>query len=111
MIRKVKPTIATLALLVAAQTPIPLLAVAEAPAPAAEPPCHMAPPALKRATRSLARYDVPAVDLVREDGKSVAFPAEIDDGKPVVLDFIFTTCTTICPVSSTCGITRPSTVL
>jgi protein SCO1 len=98
MIRKVKPTIATLALLVVAQTPIPLLAVAAAPA--AAPPCHAAPPALKRATRSTGAYVVPTVELVREDGAHVSFPAELDDGKPVVLDFIFTTCTTICPVSS-----------
>ncbi|HET8725563.1 MAG TPA: SCO family protein [Anaeromyxobacteraceae bacterium] len=98
MIRNVKPRLATLALLVAAQLPIPLLAVADAPAPA--PPCHAAPPALKRAVRSTGAYAIPTVELVREDGRKVAFPAELDDGRPVVLDFIFTTCTTICPVSS-----------
>jgi protein SCO1 len=98
MVRKVKPTIATLALLVAAQLPIPLLAVADAPP--GSPPCHDAGPALKRAIRSTGAYVVPAVNLVREDGRTVSFPAELDDGKPVVLDFIFTTCTTICPVSS-----------
>ena len=100
MVRNVQPSIAALALLVAVQAPMPLLAAA-ADAPAESPPCHMhMEPALKRATRSTARYEVPAVRLVREDGKTVSFPGEIDDGKPVVLDFIFTTCTTICPVSS-----------
>jgi len=50
--------------------------------------------------RSLREYAVPAVQLVREDGKSVSLPDEMDDGRPVVLNFIFTTCTTICPLMS-----------
>lgn len=45
-------------------------------------------------------YDLPDVQLRREDGTEVAFPADIDNGRPVVLNFIFTTCTTICPVLS-----------
>ncbi len=56
--------------------------------------------AYKRAARSTAEYAVPAVQLVRDDGKTVSLPAELDDGKPVVLNFIFTSCTTICPVMS-----------
>ncbi len=56
--------------------------------------------AYKRATRSTAEYAVPAIQLVRDDGKPVSLPAELDDGKPVVLNFIFTSCTTICPVMS-----------
>jgi protein SCO1/2 len=55
---------------------------------------------LRRATRLTAELDLPKVDLVRDDGRKVSFPAEIDDGQPVVLNFIFTTCTTICPVTS-----------
>lgn len=55
---------------------------------------------MKRATRSTADYKLPTVSLVREDGATVTLPAEIDDGQPVVLNFIFTTCTTICPVLS-----------
>jgi protein SCO1/2 len=59
---------------------------------------------MTRAQRTTATYTVPQVDLVRDDGKTVSLPAELDDGRPVVLDFIFTTCTTICPVlSSTFG--------
>jgi protein SCO1 len=45
-------------------------------------------------------YTVPAVQLVREDGKVVSLPEEIDDGRPVVLNFIFTTCSSICPLTS-----------
>ena len=45
-------------------------------------------------------YTVPAVRLVRDDGKEVSLPDEMNDGRPVVLNFIFTTCTSICPVMS-----------
>lgn len=45
-------------------------------------------------------YSVPLVRLVRDDGKEVSLPEEMDDGRPVVLNFIFTTCTTICPLMS-----------
>jgi len=47
-----------------------------------------------------ATYVIPAVDLVRDDGKTVSLAAELDDGRPVVLDFIYTSCSTICPLSS-----------
>ncbi len=57
---------------------------------------HMTPETL----RSLADYSIPRIALVREDGKSVVLSNEIDDGKPVVLSFVYTTCTTICPLTS-----------
>jgi protein SCO1/2 len=38
--------------------------------------------------------------LVRSDGAKTAFPEAIDDGKPVVLNFIYTSCTAICPILS-----------
>ena len=47
-----------------------------------------------------ATYILPRVGMVREDGKRVTFPDEIDDGRAVVLNFIYTTCTAICPISS-----------
>jgi len=43
---------------------------------------------------------VPALTLVRDDGKKVSLPHELDDGRPVVLNFIYTTCPGICPVMS-----------
>ena len=55
---------------------------------------------LKRATRTSADYKLPTVSLVRDDGKAISFPQAIDDGRPVVLNFVFTTCGTICPVMS-----------
>ncbi|AHE31538.1 SCO family protein [Burkholderia pseudomallei] len=49
---------------------------------------------------STAAYTVPVVTLIRDDGKAVALKDELDDGRPVVLTFIYTTCTSICPVIS-----------
>ncbi len=56
--------------------------------------------ALKRALRSTAEVVLPRVALVREDGQTVSLPEELDDGRPVVLNFVFTTCTSICPLMS-----------
>jgi len=56
-----------------------------------------APPAVARSTSN---YPVPPITLVRSDGARVNFAQEIDEGRPVLLDFIYTTCTTICPVMS-----------
>jgi protein SCO1 len=50
--------------------------------------------------RSTANYPVPDVTLVRADGTPVRLLQELDDGRPVLLDFVYTTCTTICPVLS-----------
>jgi protein SCO1/2 len=43
---------------------------------------------------------LPEVKLVREDGKATSLAEEFIDGGPVVLNFIFTSCTSICPVMS-----------
>jgi protein SCO1/2 len=50
--------------------------------------------------RSIREYAIPAVRLVREDGNVVSLPEEMNDGRPIVLNFIFTTCSTICPMMS-----------
>lgn len=50
--------------------------------------------------RSVREYAVPTVRLVRDDGKVVSLPDEMDDGRPILLNFIFTTCTDICPMMS-----------
>jgi protein SCO1 len=50
--------------------------------------------------RSVAQYTLPHVTLVRDDGKSVDLATELDDGRPVVVNFVYTSCTTICPMSS-----------
>ena len=60
---------------------------------------HMAeaPPPVSRTTGN---YTVPDITLVRADGGRVNLAKELNDGHPVLLDFIYTTCTTICPVMS-----------
>ena len=47
---------------------------------------------------STAAYRVPDVQLVRQDGKAVSLAEEMNDGRPVVLNFIFTSCEAICPM-------------
>jgi protein SCO1/2 len=49
---------------------------------------------------TVADYRVPDVRLVRDDGKKVQLASELDDGRPVILNFIYTTCPGICPVMS-----------
>jgi protein SCO1/2 len=51
-------------------------------------------------TRTQAAYPMPAVTLVRADGKRMALAEALDDGRPVMLNFVYTSCTTICPVTS-----------
>ena len=60
---------------------------------------HMmdAPPPV---SRTVSNYAVPQITLTRADGARVDFSKELNDGRPVLLDFIYTTCTTICPVMS-----------
>lgn len=50
--------------------------------------------------KSEASYTIPALSLQRQDGKKAAFPGELDDGRPVMLQFIYTSCTAICPVTT-----------
>jgi protein SCO1 len=50
--------------------------------------------------RSTGAYQVPDVTLVREDGRPMNMRAVLDEGGPVLVGFIFTTCTAICPVTS-----------
>ena len=50
--------------------------------------------------RFASQYPIPAVRLVRDDGRVVSLPEELNDGRPVVLNFIFTTCSSICPLTT-----------
>lgn len=51
-------------------------------------------------TRSVADYTIPDVKLVRDDGTAVELKKVLNDGRPVVLNFIYTTCTSVCPLTS-----------
>ncbi|NNF83735.1 MAG: SCO family protein [Deltaproteobacteria bacterium] len=51
--------------------------------------------------RTVETYTVPGVTLVNQDGKRVDFRSLLlESEKPVLLDFIYATCTTICPILS-----------
>jgi protein SCO1/2 len=50
--------------------------------------------------RTIENYTMPDVTLINQDGKRVKFKQLIESDKPVVVDFIYGTCTTICPVLS-----------
>lgn len=50
--------------------------------------------------RTTERYTVPEVTLINQHGSKVPLRSLLQSGKPVMFDFIFTTCTTICPVLS-----------
>jgi protein SCO1 len=56
--------------------------------------------AIEQVKRSLVVPKIPAVTLVRDDGANVDFSEELRDPRPVYLNFIYTSCTTVCPVMS-----------
>lgn len=47
-----------------------------------------------------ASYKLPDVTVMRQDGKKMPLASIVDDGRPVVLNFIYTSCTAICPVTT-----------
>jgi protein SCO1/2 len=51
-------------------------------------------------TRQEADYVMPDVTLVNQDGKKIKLKEYLDSDKPVIVDFVYATCTTICPVLS-----------
>jgi protein SCO1/2 len=51
--------------------------------------------------RTVESYNVPDVVLVNQDGVKVHLRELLHSNKPVIMDFIFGTCTTICPILST----------
>jgi protein SCO1/2 len=50
--------------------------------------------------RTIESYTMPDVVLVNQNGTKVRFKELMQSRKPVVVDFIFGTCTTICPILS-----------
>ncbi|MEI8296881.1 MAG: SCO family protein [Pseudomonadota bacterium] len=79
------------------------LARADAP-DAADPHAHHRQMMQQQSAQSIRRseieYTLPDVRLVRQDGKAVSLKDAIGDDRPVLVNFIYTTCTTICPLSS-----------
>lgn len=54
----------------------------------------------KKYQRTVENYAMPDVVLVNQEGKKVRFKELMKSDKPVIVDFIFGTCTTICPILS-----------
>jgi protein SCO1/2 len=54
----------------------------------------------ERYTRTFKSYVVPDVTLVNQNGAKVKLRSLLNSKKVVLVDFVFTTCTTICPVLS-----------
>jgi protein SCO1/2 len=50
--------------------------------------------------RSVESYTVPDVTLIDQNGSKVRLKSVLDSDQPILLNFIFATCTTICPVLS-----------
>ena len=50
--------------------------------------------------RSVHDYQLPDLELVNMAAEKISLLDEFNSGKPVMVNFIFTTCTTICPVMS-----------
>jgi len=48
--------------------------------------------------RTEVRYTVPDVELVNQDGEKVRLAQLLRASEPYALNFIFTTCSTICPI-------------
>ena len=67
----------------------------------AEPPCdHANAAAAEDYGRVERAYHVPDVTLIDQTGRPVALKGLLEGSTPVVLNFIFATCGTVCPVLS-----------
>jgi len=59
-----------------------------------------APPAAAPPAGAAARVTLAEAALLDQDGRRLRFPADVLGDRIVVMDFVFTTCTTICPILS-----------
>jgi protein SCO1/2 len=59
---------------------------------------HRAAMQNQRYAATTENYAIPDVELIDQLGKSVSLRTILEADQPVALNFIFTTCTTICPV-------------
>jgi protein SCO1 len=79
-----------------------LLVLAPVPGTAQDPHEHhhhqaAAPVPEKPAVEALGHLDIPDVPVVDQDGKAVRFYSDLVKDRVVAVNFVFTTCTTICP--------------
>ena len=70
-------------------------------APADDPHAHHHHPDPKAAVkRSMVNIAIGATPMVKQDGSKTTLAKELDGKKPTILAFIYTSCTTVCPVTS-----------
>jgi protein SCO1 len=50
--------------------------------------------------RSVHRYELPDVNVINQTGKKQKLIAILNQNRPVILNFIFTSCNTICPITT-----------
>lgn len=58
------------------------------------------PPATPASAGAATRVTLAEAPLLDQDGRRLRFPADVLGDQIVVMDFVFTTCTTICPILS-----------
>ncbi len=59
-------------------------------------------PGIRDYTRNVADYTIPDVLMIDRVGRNTGLRETIDYGGPVMLQFIFATCSSICPILSSC---------
>ncbi len=52
------------------------------------------------AKRSVVEVKLPNTALIRQDGTNVNLGDELNNGKPTILAFVYTSCTAVCPLTS-----------
>jgi protein SCO1/2 len=50
--------------------------------------------------KTIEQYSIPDVTLINQEGEKIRLKEILSADKPVLVDFVYTTCTTICPVLS-----------
>jgi protein SCO1/2 len=61
---------------------------------------HAMPDTKAAVKRSMMEVTPAATPVVRQDGSKTTLAKELDGKKPTILAFIYTSCTTVCPVTS-----------
>jgi protein SCO1/2 len=61
---------------------------------------HVMPDTKAPAKRSMIDVPLAATPMVRQDGSKTTLAKELGGKQPVILAFIYTSCTTVCPVTS-----------
>lgn len=79
---------------------VSLAALAAAPGAVLAHDKHAPAPASPRTGAVPIRLDLPDAPLSDQDGRQVRLRSDVLAGRIVVVDFIYTTCTTICPIYS-----------